>query len=358
MAQAASSEKTEQPTTKRLRDAQQKGQVARSEELTSAIITLAALAVFWLTGGYVGEILQNSVKDQISFAASFKGDFKPETAMNALGGGLKIFALALAPFFAALVLAAAIANRLQVGSIFSAETVKPNFKKLSPTENLKQNFFGARVYLGLGKIFFKIIVAAVIIGWILGNAASDLLRLTNQPIELAIGFAFRLALDIFFKIGLAFLVLGVGDYFLQQYLHRRALMMTKQEIKEENRETEGDPLTKSRRRALHREIISQDLTVAVKQAAVIIADNAAKIAVALGYDRERMDAPAIAAKGADAAAAKILEIAAQENVPVRRNEKLARAFFELKVGDEISKESYEAVAVVLREVYEAQKTKS
>jgi flagellar biosynthesis protein FlhB len=152
------------------------------------------------------------------------------------------------------------------------------------------------------------------------------------------------------KIGLAFLILGGADFFLQRFLHRQDLKMTKHEVKEEYKETEGNPLIKAQRRSLHREILSQSMAAAVRDADVVLA-NPTHVAVALKYERGKQDAPIITAKGADLMAAQIRQIAAESGIPVRRDIPLARALFELEVEQEIPEELYEAVAVVLQWVY-------
>ena len=152
----SSGEKTEQPTDKRLRDAKKKGQVAKSQDLSGAILLLSAVAVVWLLGGYIGGILQTSVKEQIEFAASFKGEFTNQVAYDVLWKGLKTMIFILSPLFIVVFVFAFLSNYLQVGSIFSFESISPKFSKLNPAEGFKNKFLKSRPYIELVKTIIKI----------------------------------------------------------------------------------------------------------------------------------------------------------------------------------------------------------
>jgi flagellar biosynthetic protein FlhB len=347
---ASTGEKTEQPTDKRLQDARKKGQVAKSQDLTGALLLIAAVAVVWLIGGYIGGILQGTVKDQIEFAATFNGHFTTETAFSVLWRGLSGMFWALTPIFAVVVVFAFLGNYLQIGTIFSFETLAPKFEKLNPVEGFKQKFLKSRPYIELGKTIFKMLITAAVAGYVLWAAREDIVRLIEKPPDVVAAYTFSLVLEIGLKIGLAFLILGGADFFLQRFLHRQDMKMTKHEVKEEYKETEGNPLIKAQRRALHREILSQSLAAAVRDADVVLA-NPTHVAVAVKYERGKANAPIVAAKGADLMAAQIRQIAKESGVPVRRDIPLARALYELEVEQEIPEELYEAVAVVLQWVY-------
>jgi len=347
---SSAGEKTEQPTDKRLRDARKKGQVAKSQDLTGALLLIAAVAVVWLIGGYIGGVLQGSVKDQIEFAATFKGDFTSETAYGVLWRGLTGMFWVLTPIFAVVMVFAFLGNYLQIGSIFSFQAVAPKFEKLNPVEGFKQKFLKSRSYIELAKTVFKILITAAIAAYVLWAAREDIVRLIEKPPDVVAAYTFGLILEISLKVGLAFLILGGADFFLQRFLHRQDMKMTKHEVKEEFKETEGNPLIKAQRRAIHREILSQSLAAAVRDADVVLA-NPTHLAIALKYERGESNAPVVTAKGADLMAARIREIARESGIPVKRDVPLARALYELEVDQEIPEELYEAVAVVLQWVY-------
>lgn len=344
-------EKTEQPTAKRLRDARRKGQVARSHDLSSAVLLVVSVAVLYLASGYVAGWAGGAVREQLEYAAAYRGPLDQATALGALFTGGKLMALALAPLFGALLVVALLANYFQVGSVFSFEPVKPNMNKLNPAESFKQKFLKARPYVELGKTALKLVVASVVVGAALWSARRDIVELTRQPTELAASYTFWLVFQIGLRVGIAFLALGAADYFLQRYFHRRELMMTKHEVKEEYKETEGNPIHKSLRRARHREIMMQAMMDAVRRANVVVA-NPTHVAVALQYERETMGAPTVVAKGAELMAAQIRRIAEESQVPIMRDVPLARALYELEVDQEVPEELYESVAVVLRWVYQ------
>lgn len=347
---SSTGEKTEQPTEKRLQDARKKGQVAKSQDLTSSLLLIAAVAVVWLIGSYIGGILQSSVKEQIEFAATFKGEFTSETAYNVMWRGLNAMIWTLTPIFIVVLVFSFLGNYLQIGSIFSFESISPKFEKLNPAEGFKQKFLKARPYIELSKTIFKMLITAFIAGYVLWGAREDLVRLIAKPPDVVAIYTFSLVLEICLKIGITFLILGGADFFLQRYLHRNDLKMTKHELKEEYKETEGNPLIKSQRRYLHREIMSNSMAAAVRDADVVLA-NPTHISVALKYERGKSNAPIITAKGADLMAAHIRQIATESGVPIKRDIPLARALFEFEVEDEVPEELYEAVAVVLQWVY-------
>ncbi|MGI9055595.1 MAG: type III secretion system export apparatus subunit SctU [Pyrinomonadaceae bacterium] len=346
----SSGEKTEQPTEKRLRDAKKKGQVAKSQDLSSAVLLLAAVGVVWLIGSYIGAVMQTSVRDQIEFAASFKGEFTNQVANDVLWRGLKAMFFILSPLFIVVFVFAFLSNYLQVGSIFSFESITPKFSKLNPAEGFKNKFLKSRPYIELVKTVIKIIIVAFVAGYVLWGARDDVVRLISKSPGDVSFYTFSLILEICLKIGLVFLVIGGADFFLQKFLHKKDLKMTKHEVKEEYKETEGNPLIKAQRRSLHREILSQSMAAAVRDADVVLA-NPTHVAVAIKYERGKANAPIITAKGADLMAAQIRQIATESGVPVKRDIPLARALYEFDVEDEVPEELYEAVAVVLQWVY-------
>lgn len=344
-------EKTEQPTEKRLRDARRRGQVAKSQDLSSAFLLIAALAVLWIASGYMATWLGASMQDTIEQAASFKGTLDKATALAAIVSGVKVMAMVLLPLFASLFVLSILVGYLQVGSLFAAEAIKPNLNKLNPVESLKQKFFKGRPYIELGKTMLKITITAAVVGMVLYASRRDLIELMRQPPLRAASFTLKLMFEMGIKVGIAFLLLGVGDFFLQKFLFLKEMRMTKEEVRREYKEQEGDPLFKSMRRQAHREILMQSVMAAVRRADVVVV-NPTHVAVALRYDRTAMAAPTVVAKGAELMAAQIREIAREADVPLMRDVPLARSLYELEIDSEIPEELFEAVAVVLRWVYQ------
>jgi flagellar biosynthetic protein FlhB len=344
-------EKTEHPTEKRLRDARRKGQVAKSQDLSSALLLLAALAVFWMASGLMGQWLGGAMHDHLAQAASFKGSMDRGVALGALFDGVKVMGLVLLPLFATLFLLGGLVGYFQVGSIFSFESIKPNLGKLNPAEGFKSKFFKSKPYLELGKTLVKMLVTVAVITTVLWTARLDIVGLVQQPTTRVAAYTISLIFEIGLKVGLAFVAIGIGDFFLQRFLHLKELKMSKQEIRDEWKETEGNPLFKSARKQLHREILMQSMMAAVRRADVVVV-NPTHVAVALKYDRAVMGAPTIVAKGAELMAAQIRQLARESDVPIMRDVPLARTLFELEIDEEIPEELFESVAVVLRWVYE------
>ena len=351
---AQGGEKTEQPTEKRLRDARRKGQVAKSHDLSSALLLLAAVSALWVGAGYAGSWLTEAMRTHLEHAGSFRGELDQSVALGALFDGAKVLALVLAPLIGVLFVFAVVVNYFQIGSVFSFEPVKPNPGKLNPAEGFRQKFLKPKPYIELGKTVIKIVITVAVVWMSLWDARADIIRLTTQPVAAVATYTASLVFGIGFKVGLAFLLLGAGDYFLQKYMHRKELKMTKHEVREEYKETEGNPLYKSLRRQMHREILLQSIMEAIRQANVVVV-NPTHVAVALRYDRETMGAPTVVAKGAELMAARIREIAREAEVPITRDVALARALYELEIDEEVPEALYEAVALVLRWVYQLAK---
>ncbi len=349
MAQS-SGEKTEQPTEKRLREAREKGIAARSRDLSAAVLLLAAVGVVWLFGSYIGDVMRASVKEQIEFGAAFKGEFSNEIVYNVFLRGLKAMFFILSPLFIVLIVFAFLSNFLQTGSVFSFASITPKFSNLNPAENFRNTFFKSRSYIELGKTVLKIIIAAAVAGLVLWTSRDTFVRLVSIQAEEISVYAFGLAMEIGLKIGLVFIVLGVADFFLQRFLLRRESRMTRQEIKEEEKETEGDPFIKSRQRARYREILMRNLAADVRESVVVLTGSD-DIAVALRYERGKSNAPVIAAKGEALTAERIRQIAKESDIPEKSDNPLARSLYKLEVEDEIPAELYETVAVILQWVY-------
>lgn len=345
-----SGEKTEKPTEKRLRDARKKGQVSKSQDFTSSLMLVSAVVVFWLSGAVTGSVLLKAMQGGIETAGSFTGTLTRERAGDLLLHAVADMGLALAPLFIFLFAGAIIFNYIQVGSLFAFEGIKPDINKLNPAEGFKQKFLKSRTYIELGKTLLKAIITFVVVGWILYAEIPNIVMLSSQPVGTVITYTSGLILRIGFYVGTFFLALGIADFFLQRFLFQNQMKMSKQEVKQEYKEQEGDPLIKWMRKSLHREILAQSSVAAVKTADVVLV-NPTHVAVALKYDRGTMGAPTVVAKGADLIAQQIREIAKNADVPMMRDIPLARALYELDIDSEIPEEMYETVAEVLRWVY-------
>lgn len=345
-----SGEKTEKPTDKRLRDARKKGQVAKSQDLTSSLMLISAVLIFWLSGSITATVLIGAMKRGIENAGSFTGTLTSDRAGEMLVAAVWDMSYALAPLFIFLFVGGVLFNFIQVGAMFAFEGLKPDINKLNPAEGFKQKFLKSRPYIELGKTLLKALITFFVVGTVLRGEIPNIIALTGQPVDNIMSYTFSLILRIGFYVGSLFLALAAGDFFLQRLLFMNQMKMSKQEVKQEYKESEGDPLIKWMRKSLHREILAQSSIAAVKSADVVLV-NPTHVAVALKYDREAMGAPTVVAKGADLIAKQIREIAKKSDVPMMRDIPLARALYELDMDAEIPEEMYETVAEVMRWVY-------
>ncbi|WP_242347010.1 EscU/YscU/HrcU family type III secretion system export apparatus switch protein [Anaeromyxobacter terrae] len=336
-----SGHRTEAPTPKRLRDARRRGEVAQSRELTGAAALLGGLVALAATGGAIARELATLLRTQLASAAD--PAVVPAAALHA---ALVVVArLSLAPAAAAFG-AAVLAGALQAVFTFAPGALVPRADRVSPLQGLRRLLSPASllaVLLGLAKAAILLFIAAA---WLRGAAPTlaGLARLDARALWAALPLLGGLAA----RLVLAYALIGLADLGLARLRHRRALRMTRDEVRREHKEEEGDPAHRSERRRLHRALVEAG---AVSRATVVVV-NPTHVAVALRHDRDGDDAPRIVAKGAGLAAARIRSAARRAGVPIVRNVPLARALHRLAdVGDEIPEELYEAAAAVLAHLY-------
>jgi len=344
-------EKTEKPTQKRLREARRRGQVWKSQDLTSALLLIASSVTVVVAGRWSGGLLGSALAERLERAAAFRGQLDPASALAELVSAAASAALALLPLLATLMVLAGVINYLQVGPVLAVEPVTPKLERLNPAHGFKQKFLTGRPYVELVKTILKIVVATAVVLTTIWARRADLIQLSKAPAGQVLMFTLFCLFEIGIKVGIAFLVLAVGDVLLQRFFYMKEVKMTKQEVRDEYKETEGNPLHKMARRQQHREILVQNMVAAVRNADVVVA-NPTHVAVALKYDGKTMSAPTIAAKGADLMAARLRRIARESGVPVMRDIGLARSLYELDIESEIPDNLYEPVAIVLRWVYQ------
>ena len=348
MAEESFQERTEQATPKRREEARKKGQVAKSKELASvAVLISGLLTLFW--GGALFYLQSTTMlKYYLSNAASIKIS---EENMESIGiVAVKHFALAVGPLFMVLMLIALLSNYLQIGSMMSFAAIKPNFSKISPFEGLKR-LFSAQAFAELIKSLFKIIAVGFIAYEVIKGEMNNLLPLLDQTPPQIFLYMTSVSYSIFWKTCLFIAMLAVLDFLFQRWEFEKSLRMTKQEIKEEYKQTEGDPQVRAKIRSIQREIARRRMMAAVPEADVVIT-NPTHLAVALKYDSGKMEAPQVVAKGAGFVAEKIKDIARGNGIPAIENKPLAQSLFKLvEVGMTIPEDLYQAVAEVLAYVY-------
>lgn len=341
-------ERTEQPTPRRLEEARNKGQVARSRELATTALLLAGAAALILSGPWAIEGLAAVMRASFRRGAELGAGELP--VVLAFGEAVTEVALATAPFFVVVVAVATLAPLALGGWTFSAEGLAFKWEKIDPVRGLRRVFSWNGV-VELLKAFAKFLVigtTAVLILWLGMERFAHLGRL---PLEPALAETVRLVAASFVLLALSTLLIALVDVPFQLWQHHKRLRMTRREVKEELKDTEGRPEVRSRIRSLQRELATRRMMEAVPKADVVVT-NPQEYAVALRYAPETMQAPKLVAKGAGAVAARIRTAAEQHRVPLVAAPALARAiYYSTRLEREIPVGLYHAVAQVLAYVY-------
>ena len=342
------SEKTEQPTAKKLRDAREQGQVAHSKDFTQTVLILALFG--YLIANAKG--LLGQFTDLIVMPVAMLGmDF--DAAADALIGGLTRGAIEiLLPFIGIVIVVGIFIEMVQVGVLFAFKAIQPSGKKLNVAENLK-NLFAAKSWVELLKSVLKIGVVGSVIWLLLAHEIGGLLTIPRagvQGVGVAVG---ALMATLFKQVAVAYFVIAGFDFVYQRLQHRKQLMMSKDEVHREYKEMEGDPHIKHKRRHLHQEMLAEGAVHAARNASVVVT-NPTHLAVALRYDGpEATPLPVVLAKGEGALAQRMKAAAIEAGVPVMQNIPLARALMRDAVAEQyIPAELVEPVAEVLRAVRE------
>ena len=343
------SDRTETPTQKRLDDARAKGQVPRSRDLSAAAVVLAGgIGLRTMGSGFGGRMLA-IMREGLSFtrgAAMDNGWMLHQFERSALQG-----AIAMAPVMGLLLAAALLAPLVIGGWTFSAEALVPDFARLNPVTGL-QRMFSIRGLIELGKALARFVVVAVVAVTVLWKQFHSFTHLGTEPTGAAIGHAMALAGSAMIALAGALAAIALVDVPLAIWQFNKSMRMTRQEIRDEHKETDGNPEIKSRVKRAQQAVARRRMMQEVPKASVVIT-NPTHYAVALRYDESRMRAPVVVAKGQDLIAARIREIASEHNVVIVEAPPLARALHaNCELGDEIPARLYAAVAKILVYVYQ------
>ena len=345
-----SGEKTEKPTPKKIKDSRKKGEVFKSKDMVQALLFLTAAAVITTGGPAYFSQLTGLMKE--FFQPEVMVGTMPQNAMLLrMGYAWSKFLVLSLPLMGALMLVSAAGNFMQVKALFAPEVIKPKFKKLNPINGFKNTFFTANTYLELAKNLIKFTVVLWVLYVAIKGSIRDIIPTANMRLDQTASLAGTLMNNMMFKVGAVFVVLGAGDFMLQKKMFEKKMKMSKEEVKQEYKEMEGDPHVKHMRKHMMHQILHGSVAQNVPKATAVVA-NPTHLAVAIRYDEASMQAPKITAKGQDSMALKIIEIAKEHKVPVIRNIGLAHALIDLEVGHEIPEDLYEAVAEVLNFVYQ------
>ena len=348
MSEESSSERTEEPTARRLEKAREEGQIARSVELNTAVLLVTATMFFTFSGQWMFDKLGQLFVYQLQFDRKVmdKAELLPAIfAQSVLDGYLIIF-----PIMITLAVLAVLSTGLTGGFIFSAKLLMPNFGKLNPMSGLAR-IFGIKAIIELGKSILKFSIVTVILFLTVMHNMEALLNLNRMDLNVAVKQAGSMIVDACFWMSMGLVFIALLDVPLQIYQVNKKLKMTKQEVKDEMKDSEGRPEIKAQIRRRQREMANNKMMSKVKDADVVIT-NPQHFAVALQYDPTSDGAPILIAKGADELARKIREIAKEEGVEIFEAPELARAlYFTTKLETIIPEELYHAVAQVIAYVF-------
>ena len=337
------SEKTEQPTAKKLRDARKKGQVANSKDVTSTALLIVIFAYFGLRREYIlKELLDFIIVPTHFFNTSFRSACS-EMGMACLMLGVRV----ILPLLILVLVTGIMANVLQFGLLFAGESIKPNFSKLNPISKLKQ-IFSIKNLVEFLKSAAKILFLGTLLYFVIKNTLDPLLKTPFATLKDFVNIVPSIMKTFAMNVGFAYIVVAFLDFIFQRHNHTKQLMMTKDEVKREYKEQEGDPTIKGKRKQLHRELLQGSPAQKTKRASALIV-NPTHYAIAIYYNELITPLPIVLAKGIDFQAQIMKKIAYDFDIPVVEDVPLAHALYDLaEEGRYIPRELIEPIAKVIR----------
>ena len=353
MAEQEGQEKTEVPTEKKRRESREEGQVAFSKELSSAALLAGIVLTLVATSPIILDAMRE-LMSQIFRDLAQRKELSIDSIFTLSGEILSIILPAFAPFAAVIIFAGIFASVLQVGVMITFKAVAPKFNKISPLTGLKR-LFSSQSLADFLKSMAKLIIVGFVGYLTYIDKITELNGLSVSTPESILIYNFTVVAEVAGKIVLALVAIAIFDYFYQRWHHEQQLMMTKQEVKDETKQTEGDPQLKARIRQIQREMSNARMMQEVPKADAVIV-NPTHFSVAILYDRDVMSAPEVIAKGADHFALRMRTVARENNVPILERPELARDLYaNVEIGDDIPERFYKAIAEILAFVYRLRK---
>jgi flagellar biosynthetic protein FlhB len=342
-------DKQHEATPHRRQQAREQGQVAKSQDLASAAMLLAAVGILMHSGETVAVLIGNLVRRSLGSVDSLAAD--RDSIVAEAYGLISEVGRAMLPILGLLFIVAVVVNVSQTGFLFVPKNLALDLNRLSPLKGIKRVFsISNAAKFGFG--IFKVIVVVCVALWAVWGERDQILALSGLAILEIAAYVVSITLWTCFKIGIALLILAILDYVFQRWKQEQDLRMTTQEMREEMKTLQGDPQILARRRAVQRQLVLNRMGSAVPKADVVVT-NPTELAIAIQYDHETMDAPLVVAKGAGVVAQRIRRLALENNVPVVERKELARALYkQVDIGKPVPAEQYAAMAEVLRYVYQ------
>lgn len=338
----SSGEKTEQPTPKKERDARQKGQVARSQEVVTTISLFGVLIVIYA----LGDTIWTRLTVLMDIVALLATDLGPTSLSTALAATWDVGVVIMLPILGATLLFGVAANYIQVGSLFSFDAVTPKLEKISIPKGFKR-IFSMKQVVEMLKSIFKILFLTILLWFVLKDALGPYI----VSVDCGLFCVQQVTTSVYVKVlaysALAFIIVSGLDFMYQRHSHTKSLMMTKDEVKREYKESEGDPMVKGQRKQLAHEMVMSDAKKQTKNASAVIV-NPTHLAVVIRYKQGHTPLPMIVAKGRNFQAYEIRKEAELSGVPIFRNVPLARFLFaETDLNDYVPDEVFDVVAEIL-----------
>ncbi len=353
MAEQEGQEKTEVPTEKKRRESREEGQVAFSKELSSAALLAGIVLTLVATSPIILDAMRQ-LMSQIFRDLAQRKELSIDSIFTLSGEIFYIILPAFAPFVAVIIFVGIFASVLQVGVQITFKAISPKFNKISPLTGLKR-LFSSQSLADFLKSMAKLIIVGFVGYLTYIEKITELNGLSVSTPESILIYNFTVVAEVAGKIVLALVAIAIFDYFYQRWHHEQQLMMTKQEVKDETKQTEGDPQLKARIRQIQREMSNARMMQEVPKADAVIV-NPTHFSVAILYDRDVMSAPEVIAKGADHLALRMRTVARENNVPILERPELARDLYaNVEIGDDIPERFYKAIAEILAFVYRLRK---
>lgn len=344
-------EKTEEPTAKKLEDARKKGQVMRSTEVVTAATLLAFFFMLKIFVGFIGNRFMTSFRQTIGFISDYTSEpFTLNTARTIIRGSFWNIIVAAFPIMIVGLVVTIVAIVFQVKWKVTAEPLKPKFDKFNPVTGMKRLFSKDKI-MDLFKSIAKVVILAYVVYSYLKNQWSLIYKMYSYTLPQAIAVIGDTVINVGIRISALFAVIAMFDLFYQKWKYHQDMMMSKQEVKDEYKNSEGDPKVKSQQKQRMQQASQRRMMQDLPNADVVIT-NPTHLAVAIKYDKDTNEAPVVVAKGADYLAQKIKDRARENAIEIVENKPLARMLYHnVEIGAEIPPELYQMVAEVLAYVY-------
>ena len=344
-----SDEKTEQPTSKKLRDAREKGQVANSKDVASTALLVALFAYFFIAWDWIYE----SCLELIRLPAEFYDVPFAEAYPEIIAASVTKILLLTLPVLGVVMVVGVAANYFQIGALFVLEPMKPDLKKLNPVDKAKQ-IFSIKNLVEFAKSVFKVAFLGILLFLLIRDSLSALVEVPYSGLDGVLVLLGKLMFLVAIYTSFVYIVIAAIDFGFQRWQHNKQLMMSKDEVKREYKEMEGDPTIKSKRKQLHQEMVMSDNVEKTKKSTVLVT-NPTHRAIAIYYEEGETKLPMIMAKGEGALAERMIAAAKEAGIPIMQNVPLAHDLFDHgHIEQYIPTELIEPIAEVLRWVQQIQ----